>query len=409
MIFGTLLSVAFAAFYLFMSSGQTLIPNTDMLGIAMLVFGISSLSLLMLTMGLSWSPLQKTEENLTSRLLVLFKKDLQLHFALYLLIILSLISIFFAINAFLHIFLKPAVVVAWIVLLGISLDGWYYLLQRVSNYFNPFGIVQLFTKEAIVSIRNEKEGELCDWIDSLSEVSTKALQRHSNSLCINALDSMPVIAADFLDSAKSIGHHIDETQSTQKFDQVSYTLFYMFQHFETVFNIALQHRIEPICSKLITILGKIAISAAKLDLTLVSYPVHFIGKFAKYAQENKMQDVAVKATIILLEVSKAIVTEVNVTYADLKDPFFSIITHLDEIAKETFKQDKNINIKFLAQPFRDLKDLFTNERVANHQDTPAIVQKLDQVINEFDTLEIVMKRLPPLPNLSTEEPLETPQ
>ncbi len=408
MIIGTLVSTAFAIFLLFTTAGQGVLINLELMAIIPIVFAALSLILLMLTIGLAWAPLQKADQTLTSGILQLFRKDRYIQIASYWMIIFALISSFMGIDAFLHILAKPHVVAIWFILLGVTLDCWHYLMKRIFNYFNPFAVVQLFTREAILCIRNQNDNELCDWIDSLTEISIKAIERNSTSLSSQALDTMPIIAADYLESAKSISHPIDEEpgKNAGPIDQVSYTLFYLFQRLESINTTAAQKKLDPICSKMVTVLGKIAISSAKYDLTIVSYPVHFLGKFAKSAQENNMQDVAVKATLTLLEVSRVIITEVDIAYADLKDPFLGIITHLDEIAKETFRQDKSTNIKILIQPFRDLKELFKNEKVVTHQDTPVIVQNLDRIIGEFEALEMVLMRIPPIPTLSEVIPPE---
>lgn len=59
-----------------------------------------------------------------------------------------------------------------------------------------------------------------------------------------------------------------------------------------------------------------------------------------------MPEIGVKASLTLLEVSKSIIEEVDYTYADLKDPFFSIINGLEEIARDTFYMIKVSILKF---------------------------------------------------------------
>ena len=81
-----------------------------------------------------------------------------------------------------------------------------------------------------------------------------------------------------------------------------------------------------------------------------------------------------------------------------------LITQLHEITKEAFKQDKSINISMLTQPFRDMKAFFASEKLAQHQDTPVIVDRINQVIGEFDALEVILKTLPPIPQISEEPP-----
>ena len=162
-------------------------------------------------------------------------------------------------------------------------------------------------------------------------------------------------------------------------------------------NLALQQRFEPICSHIQKTLGRIIIHAAKCDITLASYPILYMGKFAKLAQENNMGEVANNTLITLLEVGKMIPQQVDIQYLEIKELYQSIIFYMHEIAKETFRQDKESNLKLLTQPFRDLKALFKRESMVGHQDTPFIDRMINSVLEEFTALESVMNTMPPLP------------
>jgi len=54
---------------------------------------------------------------------------------------------------------------------------------------------------------------------------------------------------------------------------------------------------------------------------MASYPLHYLGKFAKRAQKEGIQEVGNRATLTLLEVSKVIIEEINIEYVEIKDPF----------------------------------------------------------------------------------------
>jgi hypothetical protein len=270
------------------------------------------------------------------------------------------------------------------------------LTKRIQSYFNPFSIVKHFTSEASKAVTLEN-ADLLHWIDALTEISIKAVQKTLPSLANETVNSLQGVGSEYLLSERSITHHGSaERAPGSKVDEVSFTMFYLFQRLELIFDRALSEKIEPVCSNLITALGKIVIDSAKYDLSMTMYPLHYIGKFAKRAQHNDMNIVGEKATCTLLEVSRIIIDEVDLKYQELKDPFFSVIQHLEEIAKETFKQDKTMNINVLIQPFKDLRAMFANEKVATLQDTPIIVADIDRVIAEFNQVELVMKTIPPI-------------
>lgn len=154
-------------------------------------------------------------------------------------------------------------------------------------------------------------------------------------------------------------------------------------------------RIEPIASALVSAMGKISISAAGYDLSLMSYPLHFLGKFALAAMEQDLGDAGERASCVLVEVAREVVEKVDLTYAELQEPFFTLIGQLENIAKEIFRKDKSVSFRILTQPFDDLKALFRSEKMVAHQDTPIIIGDIDRVLDEFTQLETVMKTIPP--------------
>lgn len=348
----------------------------------------------------AWSPLQRAEQNLTSRILQMFQKDHFFGFFNLWVIIFTVASISMALDlVFLKLIKEKYLAMAWLLLFGFTLDVLYHFYKHLVKYLDPFAVAEMFTKKAKDSVQEDHEQELCDWVDALAEIAIKTINTKSSSLCIHCIESLQTITHNFLESQKSISHQIQdkETKAMGVTDKVSFTLFYIFQRLESINQHAIEMRMEPICSTLISVLGKIAIYAAKFDLTLVSYPLHFLEKFAKGAQDNHYPEVGVKASLTYLEVSKTIINELDLNYVDLKDPFINIVNHLDELAKNAFRHDKAINLNILIQPLKDLKELFTNPKVANHQDTPVIVQQIDRVLSEFATLAMVLKTIPPMP------------
>lgn len=415
---GTVISLIIALFIYFHSfaEGQPQI-NGNIIGIILAAGAALFLSLLTLSFAFAWSPLQKAEQNMTPRLLDMLKKDYHIQIVSGWLVIFFIASFALAIDvSSLHMIKEIFLICLWIVMLGLSVDALIHLLKRINSYLNPYMTVQIFTHAANTSIQNEKEMDLCEWIDSLCEIAFKAAHRSSPSLTNHTLNELQLIIRNFLEASKSISHHEQDSQTKLLgiTDKVSFTLFYLFQRLELIFDKGLELNLEPICSNIITILGKISIYAAKYDLSMTSYPLHFLGKLANKAMRKSLQEVGIKASITLMEVAKVLLTEVDITYGELKDPFFSIIMHLEDIAKETFRQDKSINISLLTAPFKELRELFKIDKAAAHQDAPVILQDIGRVLGEFEALELVLKTIPPLEvppeaEAASTQPTEPPQ
>lgn len=344
----------------------------------------------------AYAPLQKVEQNFTPRLLEMFRKDNDIRFTWYWTLFFIIISLFLIVAV--DEIKEEYLFAGWIIGFGISLDVHRHMVMRILKYFNPFDVIKMFTAQAIQSIQKEDETKLCNSIDALSEVAVKSIDRNSMSLCQDTVDELRIIAQNLLKSAKSISHPDPE----QSEETVSFTLFYLFQRLEMIHGLAIDHGLEPVSTNLINNLGKIAVEAAKCDLTYLAYPIHYMGRFARDAQDEGMEEVGVRGSIALTEVARRIVKEVDLNYGSIREPFLALIGQLEELNKEMFRQDKTINIMLLKQPFIELRKIFENERVANHQDTPAIRGDIDRVIGEFTELEAIMNQMPPMPVMDKE-------
>ena len=399
---GALLSIILAILLWFSPYTNEITSSEGVVRTIMVTTALIFLIFYPVAMMLAWMPLQKAEQNVTPRILEMFRKDGQMAFAHGWLIVFPLATfilvidpIFSRMNA--HNWFFPL----WIVLLGIAIDAISSFVRRVLNYLNPFGVIRMFAKQAKRSIQNDRELDLCDWIDALSEVAIKGIQRSSTSVTHLALDEQQELARLFLEASKSIAHEGQDKQmkSVGVVDKVSFTMFYLYQRLDIIFDKALKNRLEPTCTLIVTTLGKISVAAAKYDMSLASAPLRFLGKCAKRAQDEGFEETALTASCVFFEVAKEILTGIDITYYEIKDAFLSIINGMEVLAKGAFKHDKSMNIPLLIQPFKDLRGLFQEGKAAEHQDTPIIVQNIDRVIGEFEALFLVMNTMPPIPKI----------
>ena len=397
---GTLFSVL-VALYLFFNP----LPN-DLNGIsgpfAATLFIIGTLTLLaaLFITLFAWTPLQMAEQNATPGVVRAFIKDRHLRLTTTVIIVFLIVTYIFGIDLLIIHKLPPTyLLITWTVLLGISVDFVRHLLHRVMNYFDPEHVIEYFGDRAGESVRKSDFKGACKWFDTFSEIGMKALSNHSNSLCLSSIDKMRLVTKDYLALVKNI-HFNDEEE---RGDHVNYTLFYLFQRIEMLYEAALKQKLEPICSYILTMLGKIAIYCAKFDISVAHFPLFYFGKLTNAAQQKGLDEVGNRATLTMLEVSKMILKEVDLQYVDIKETFSTIVNNMHEIAEETFRKDKSTNISLLTQPFFQLKELFQKGDIASHQDTPFIIASIDQVLNEFSALEAVLNTMPPVPKMEKEK------
>lgn len=78
---------------------------------------------------------------------------------------------------------------------------------------------------------------------------------------------------------------------------------------------------------------------------------------------------------------------------------------MEEISKEIFKKNKEMNISILIAPFKQLRTLFEGEKLINHQDSALIINDINRVINEYEQLQVILRTIPPIqPAAPTENP-----
>lgn len=392
-MYGTLFSILIALFVLFYPSD--VIPGESMMGITLII--VASLFVIMqgFSFAMAWWPLQKAERDFTPRILQLFKKDRHIRLINFWLLFFPLISYAIAVDLiFLNLFPKKTLLAFWVVLLGISVDAVHHFFRRILDYLNPFAVTELISAQATESVQHEMPMELCQWFDALTEVAIKAIERTSSSLANHAINTIPGIVNNYLKSIKTIAH-------PSQGEKVNYTMFYLFQRLEIVNQHAIEHHLVPVCTNLINAVGRIIFRAAEFDLSVIDHPLQSIEHFAIHAQDEHMTEVAEQAIYTLVEVARTILKDIDVTYLELKEPFLSLISVLEEITKEEFRQDKSINIKILKHPFEELKEMIS--QLPDHQDTKVIINDIDRVLAEFTELDLIMRTVPPLSDVTEEE------
>lgn len=351
-------------------------------------------------------PLSKLEQRLVPRLMDNIYRYRPFTFIYAALLVFTLFS--YAMAAFFGSWQPKIIWALWLFALGVTLDLFRYQWKTLVRFLNPFYLVDFFTSEGKKAILTEQDTTLWATLDSLSEMTVRSLDNSQIALTMQALNAFPAIMQTFFASSKSISRtDLDsrvEKETGQ--DEASYTVFYLLQRLDLIQDRAIKKHLETVCNQMIVILGKIIFYGAQYDVSIITFPVHYLTKFALKSQSHHLQDVATMATSTLLEVSKTITREIDLSYVELQDPFNAIINGLENLAKEAFRQDKTINIAILTQPFKDLKALFETEKMAKHRDIPVIIQNIDRVLGEFAALEQIMRTIPPIPNLP-EEPQPT--
>jgi len=363
--------------------------------IATLFTIVGSLFLLAMILSnfLALIPVQRSSKRTSPKVLELFSSDPKQRWAKMGIVL----FIFYSFLAPLYITEEhlPVLVVIWIVLLGCAIDFFRLWSHRVLAYCNPSVALKQLKRSSIATASGSQQEKLFPWIDSLTETAIRSIDNVGTSLAIDTLDAMSQTSQAFLQTATANRIKLISGEERDEYrENVSYTLFYLFDRMETVFNKALTEGSDMTAVSVITTLGKISIFTAKHDPQMASFPVHFIGKFSRRAVIKGMQDVGIKASYTLQEVAKILAEEKIFAGGGFEDLFLSIVKNLDDLSKELFRCDKSINVLSLIAPFAELKKLMNHEQIKDLPEIGKVTNEIDNVIEDFQALQQVVVNVP---------------
>ncbi len=386
----TVITLVIAAL-LFFAPGENLWGHPSAIFFIITAVSISSIFSLFGIIGLSLfgSSLQKSEQKITPGVIDLYLHDPRIRIGKMLLTLFFPVTLFLLVLFYRSDFLHPVYYIAiWIIYSGIALDALRYCFSKTARYSDPVAVIGMMNEQS----RNfTGEADFFNRIENFSEIAYKATDRMSLGVGIAAIDSFYTTCQSYLEKIKKSS----EKNSPDK-EGVGYFLFYLFERMELINKKALGEGIEPICSKLITTLGKIALECNKYDSAFTGFPLREIEKFSFEAGQSGMGIVREKGTCTLLETAKIMLEQHDIHYVNLKDPFFCMLSILEKIAQSSFREDKSQNISLLNQPFRELKALVESPKLAEHKDKGPLLAEIGRIIDQFEQLEIVMRTIPPV-------------
>jgi hypothetical protein len=317
-------------------------------------------------------PIQKTARHLSSYVVNCFRFDSRLLIATFIVLAYALMTFVFPIQG-------KIMTLAWILFLGIAIDATFYVIHRSFIFLDPHAILNLMTHRA------PYHWDVYSRLDAIAEIGYKAFVDSNVALSEASLEHFEDVIHDYLEK---------KGKKEEEPGELNFFLCRFFQHVDPLVHEAITYHYEPIVSKIVILSSKIALHLAAIHPEEVTLPLHYLGDYALNALQEGLPEVGMKGTAALQTVAREILKKDNLSQLNLKEIFFSIIGHLDEIAKATFSQDKSTNILFLEDPFKDLIELFKAEKLKGHPDTSLVQAELVRVLAEYQALENVMLTMP---------------
>lgn len=389
-MYGTIFSILIALALLFNPFQTSVVPDGSLMGLTLIIVASLFVILQVVVKALFMPPLLQAEHKFTPKISALYREDKSLRFTTFWLFFFVLVSYALSIDFLFIKSLPPVPLLAiWLVFLGVSIDLIYRSLNRSQEFLDPFFVTQIVENKGLQEIQNQDTKGLCSSIDALVEIATKGTLRSSLSLANDSLSRCPSLIKNLFAAGKNIGNHLSN-------DELLFPLFYLLERLEYLSVKAVETKNDPVLVHLVNVLGKIAVSGAEFDPSVVAYPLQTLGRVVEEAQHADLIEVVNKATCTLVGTAAEICQKTDLTYMEIKDPFYVLIHELEDMVKEEFKRDKTINIQILKQPFEEILTLFQTDKMRNHKDTPDIVAELNRVLGEFTELDTIMRTLPPM-------------
>lgn len=332
--------------------------------------------------GIAWIALQRAALKATPQLLLFYgARHRWLLMAFYLL---SGALLFLP-------FLSPLwLFVIWGILVGLFCDLLRHNILSLFSYLTPLEALPLYGGAIRQAIRQEQPKALCQWVDITVTAALQAVARYDLSFALKALEELHYAFNTFLIANKSISYHAEKAKVRGEADMDVYISLFILQRMYLISRESLSNGFDPLSSGIAITLGKMTVDAAKYDISVASYPLVYLGRMACDAAAQNNSDILSKCNYTLLELSRQITEQVDLSFQEVADFFVALVSQLDFNARVLLKIDKSMKIELLTQPLLQLKSLFQAEKWKNHRDTPAILSAIDTALEQFNALESLL-------------------
>jgi len=254
--------------------------------------------------------------------------------------------------------------------------------RQLINYLDPFRALSLIEKRAKQYATTESSQELCDLLGALCDAAARGMSLSQSTLASAALRHIAKVAlATFSPKCNR------ESQQ--------YILFYLLGQLDSMHQCTVEERQEFLGCEVMSCSGKIALHLGKNDAMLAVSPLQSIGKWAMRGQRATLSAAGVKGSYLLFEITKELMEGPSMS-EELREPLLCALGEMAEVARTAFRQDKKTSIALLMQPLRDLKQLVERGTAAPALRS-ALLVAIQNVLDEFDALQVAMCTLPPLP------------
>lgn len=392
---GTILGLIAALFFMVMMPASGLQIDVFAVSFVFVVAATFFLGITFSAKARAWANLARAEMEIFPRAQELFLKDklLPLCFLiLFAFVLFSYTSVFFVLIG-LSPFVLSKLLILWIFLFGITFDVIRFQIRRMMSYSDGLFLLMRIKSEFVKDIEKGKDQEAFDLVDTLVDVLGKSVRTASTYVAVHTLNEMLLVIESYVGATGIyLRGRPEEASKTSLLDRTSYFCAYVSKRLEWVFHFALTEKMEPIAEEIIVIFGKFSLYFVKYHPSLSHLPLLFIERFAKFAIDKGNDEVAIRAQATLSELIKNYMLLAKEKGESMKEIAFNAFSHLEEIVKEMYRKNKEMNVALLMQPFAEIGQFLANPELESLIDREEILNELRRILGEFNALDTLQQR-----------------
>lgn len=389
-MYGTILSVIVAAFFALNAFETAWQPtySSSFFVIAPLFF----LFVAFLATTMVWQNIIRIQMKVMGCAQELFMKDRTLFACLYALFAFLLYSVYISlVNS-----TSVVPLYLWMIALGVGFDLLCYYLKRSFQYtYAPF-LVEKLNSDLEKAVKNKDEAKAFEWLEVAIDTCAKATRKNQIRLASTSLNAVQTLIETYVKevSQADVRQFSHQNGSGLTFlDKVNSLCMFVSERLMWVFEVACKERTQPIAENIISEFGKMSVFFARHNPRVASIPISFLAKCANIAKDGSQEDLLIRIALTLSETSKLLLAYTKERNESFRDLILSSLGTLEQVVKMIFKQNRDINVVLLMQPFAEIGEFIGSDQMRSFPDRDEVIKEIRRVLTEFQALQVVTKNV----------------
>ncbi len=321
----------------------------------------------------------------------LFAKDSMLHASLFYMFAFSLFSLYitFAAAPF------PVLFYLWVVGFGVAFHALRFYLRRSFQYTSAPFLVKMMAVDLEKSVKNKDEAKAFEWLEVAIDACAKSIDKRQIRPASTSLQAVQVLVETYVKEVASANMmQTPQNGSGLTFlDKVNSLCIFVSERLMWVFEAAVDERMQPIAENIISEFGKLSVFFARHNPDVASIPLSFLEKCARVAKNAEQSDLIIRISLTLCETSKQLLAYTKDRNESFRDLVMISLGTLEQVVKMIFKQNRDVNVVLLMQPFAEIAEFIGSDQMTAFPDREEVIKEIRRVLTEFQALQVVTKNV----------------